>query len=254
MLANIDPDINNMYPNGLTKQCKYYDTSLEFNKTVVLNKNISILHSNICSSINKLNDFIYYIDNLDTTFNFIGLSETWATDSNKDLLSIPGYSHEQCICSNHKRGGGTSLYIHNQIQYKQRDDLTFPKNIYESIFIEVDKSIFNTNRNIIIGEIYNPPSSKLKHFNRNLEKLLNRIKNENKYAFLMGDYNVNTLIEMKSSTTQMQDFSNILSTFYSHKLINLPTRERKQSSTLLDNIYTNIPDCYDTGTSGILHF
>ena len=78
MLANIDPDINNLNPNGLTNQCKYYDTSLEFNKTVILNKNISILHANICSSINKLNDFIYYIDNLDTTFNFIGLSETWA--------------------------------------------------------------------------------------------------------------------------------------------------------------------------------
>ena len=105
MLANIDPDINNLNPNGLTNQCKYYDTTLEFNKTVILNNNISILHANICSSINKLNDFIYYIDNLDTTFNFIGLSETWATDSNKDLLSIPGYSHEQCIRSNHKRGG-----------------------------------------------------------------------------------------------------------------------------------------------------
>ena len=111
-----------------------------------------------------------------------------------------------------KRGGGTSLYIHNQIQYKQRGDLSFPKNIYESIFIEVDKSIFNTNRNVIIGEIYNPPSSKIKYFNTNLEKLLNRIKNEKKYAFLMGDYNVNTLIELKSSTTQMQDFSNIFST------------------------------------------
>ena len=112
------------------------------------------------------------IDNLDTTFNFIGLGETWATDSNKDLLCIPGYSHEQCIRSNHKIGGGTSLYIHNQIQYKQRDDLSFPKNIYESIFIEVDNLIFNTNRNVIISEIYNPPSSKLKHFNTYLEKLI----------------------------------------------------------------------------------
>ena len=47
MLANIDPDINNMNPNGLTNQCKYYDTSLEFTKAVVHNKNISILHTNI---------------------------------------------------------------------------------------------------------------------------------------------------------------------------------------------------------------
>ena len=29
---------------------------------------------------------------------------------------------------------------------------------------------------------------------------------------------------------------------------------RTQTSTLLDNIYTNIPDCYDTGISGILIF
>ena len=70
----------------------------------------------------------------------------------------------------------------------------------------------------------------------------------------MGAYNVNTLIEMKSSTSQMQDFSNIFATFYYHKLIPLPTRERKQSSTLLDNIYTNIPDCCDTSTLGILKF
>ena len=34
----------------------------------------------------------------------------------------------------------------------------------------------------------------------------------------------------------------------------LPTRERKQSSTILDNIYTNIPDCYENGSSGILRF
>ena len=38
----------------------------------------------------------------------------------------------------------------------------------------------------------------------------------------------------------MQDFPNIFSTFYYNKLINLPTRERKQSSTLLDILNTNI--------------
>ena len=67
------------------------------------------------------------------------------------------------------------------------------------------------------------------------------IKHEKKYAFLMGDYNVNSLIEVKSSTTQMQDFSNIFSIFYYHKSINLPTRERTQSSTLLDNIIQIVP-------------
>ena len=68
----------------------------------------------------------------------------------------------------------------------------------------------------------------------------------------MGDFNANTLNELKNSYTHMHDFSNIFSTYYYYKLINLPTREHKQSSKLLDNIYTNIPDCYDNGSSGIL--
>ena len=70
----------------------------------------------------------------------------------------------------------------------------------------------------------------------------------------MGDFNVNTLNELINTSTHMHDFSNKLSTYYYHKLINLPTRERKQSSSLLDNIYTNIRDCYDNGSSGILRF
>ena len=69
----------------------------------------------------------------------------------------------------------------------------------------------------------------------------------------MGDYNINTLNEMQESATLNLEFSNIYSSHYYHKLINLPTREEK-SSTLLDNIYTTIPDCYNTCTSGVLRF
>ena len=53
----------------------------------------------------------------------------------------------------------------------------------------------------------------------------------------MGYFNVNTLNKLKNTSTHMHDFTNIFSTYYYHKLNNLPTRERKPSSTLLDNIY-----------------
>ena len=46
----------------------------------------------------------------------------------------------------------------------------------------------------------------------------------------------------------------MFSSYYYHTLINLPTRQRNQSFSLLDNIYTNIPDCYNTCTSGVLKF
>ena len=43
------------------------------------------------------------------------------------------------------------------------------KKHYKSIFIEVDKTLFNTNRNTIIREIGKSPSSNLKMINENIE-------------------------------------------------------------------------------------
>ena len=63
----------------------------------------------------------------------------------------------------------------------------------------------------------------------------------------MGDYNINTMNEMQVSATVNQEFYNIFLSHYYHKL-NYPPE------TLLDNIYTNIPDCYNTCTSGVLRF
>ena len=66
-----------------------------------------------------------------------------------------------------KKGGGTSLYINKDIQYKHRNDLSLKKH-YESIFIEVE-ILFNTNRNTRIREIYKSQPSNLRTFNIELE-------------------------------------------------------------------------------------
>ena len=94
---------------------------------------------------------MYYVNNLNIKFSFIGISETWANKFNDHILNIQNYNHEQCIRSNKKKGGGTSLYIHNDIQYMTRVDLSLPKTQYESIFIEVEQPIFSTSRNTIVG-------------------------------------------------------------------------------------------------------
>ena len=115
-------------------------------------------------------------------FTFIGVCETWATPLNEDVLNIPGYKHEHYIRSN-KRGGGVSIYILNTIPYKTRNKLSFSTHMLESVFIEVDKSIFKSKRNVIIGEIYRPPSSDKNTFNTELEKLLNKIEKEKNMHF-----------------------------------------------------------------------
>ena len=58
--------------------------------------------------------------------------------------------------------------------------------MFESVFKEVDKSLFKSKCNVIIGEICRPPSSDRKPFNTELEKLLHTIEKDKKYAFFYG--------------------------------------------------------------------
>ena len=70
----------------------------------------------------------------------------------------------------------------------------------------------------------------------------------------MDDYNINTLSELTENTNHTQEFINVLSSNYYHKLINLPTRQRNHSllsssCSLIDNIYSD-----NACTSGVLKF
>ena len=65
---------------------------------------------NICSSINKLRDLEYMLQNLKLNVYLIGFSETWATTMNQDILNIKCYNHEQCLRNNKKKGGGTGIF------------------------------------------------------------------------------------------------------------------------------------------------
>ena len=109
LLTDIDPDINNLNPNGLKNQCKSYDTSSELIKEACFQNNITMLHTNICSSSKKIKDLMYYIDNMNITFSFIGLSETWASETNKDPWLYARTMHS--VQQEERRG---NKFIHTQ--------------------------------------------------------------------------------------------------------------------------------------------
>ena len=44
----------------------------------------------------------------------------------------------------------------------------------------------------------------------------------------------------------------MMSPYNYHKLINAPTRVIKTSSSILDNMYSNVPSVYETGECGTL--
>ena len=88
-----------------------------------------------------------------------------------------------------------------------------------------------------MGVIYGLPGTEMQIFNDNMSSLLNALKNENKYCYLMGDYNVNLLNYGKHKETS--EFVNLFHSYSFISLINKPTRLAGQNATLIDNIFTN---------------
>ena len=235
-LADIDPDIGLFTTNDiLANQTKYYNIP-DFNNTKMDLNNVSILVRNIRSSYKNLDSLKNFIKNLTIKWTFIKITETWGKPNTIEQQFIPGYIHVFDIRSK-RTGGGSSLYINENISYKVRKDLK----LAESAFIEVSKNIFTKNRNIILGVIYRSPDSQLSMFNESLENILIQIDNEKSIAYLSGDFNVNTAEVLSCKSQTIHDFINVYSSFHYHKLINQPTRiilhkNSIKTATLIDNI------------------
>ena len=130
--------------------------SLNLTQPFQLVKYFPFIHANIRSSEANLKEFTYYLNNLNIEFTFIILSETWAKEHNTDMHIIPGYKQISCLRKNAK-GGEVSIYVHNDISYKLRCDIQFDRKHHETAFVEINKRIFNSKRNIILGTIYRSP-------------------------------------------------------------------------------------------------
>ena len=182
-------------------------------------------------------------------FSVIGITETWISDANHSLYEFDDYSHVS-LYRKDKSGGGVSLFIRNGISYFTRQDLDKIDELIECIFIEVDKDIFSTTRNIILGVIYRPPNTSPTDFLKVLSEIMHKLKRENKLCYLMGDYNLDLLKNENHLPT-----SKFLDLMYSCSflpLIHKPTRVTDKTATLIDNIFTNDLQINENIFNGIL--
>ena len=249
-LNDIDPDLNYFITDIRSLNTPYFDDQT-FKEKFKFNNTLSMYHLNIRSLPEHFIEFTAYIEHLNIDFKIIALSETWLKPHHIDYI-IPNYNIENELRIK-RRGGGVSLYIHNSLQYKVRKDLKIgnDQETINSVFVEIDKNTTNTNQNLIVGCIYRPPWVKIADFIRALTPKLEKLKSENKYTLLMGDYNVD-ISPCIESDLAIEEFKNIFSFHHFFPLINQPTRETKSSNTILDNIYCNIPCPFDTCDVGIL--
>ena len=95
------------------------------------------------------------------------------------------------------------------IPFQIRKDLQFTSDHIESLFIEVDKSVFQGKCYVIVGALYKPPRLSIDIFNKPLERVLDIIQKEKEYAFYIGDFNIDIKIELQTVSTFTEEFINL---------------------------------------------
>lgn len=198
---------------------------------------LSAIHINARSLRNNYDNISTFIDSLEHSFSLLCFSETWLTPSDKNLFNIPGYSSEYCHRSEDPYGG-SGLYIHKNIAYKRRLDLSLNVHKCESVWVELDTvPTCDNSYKTVCGTIYRSPSSQLSAFFSAFSLVLDRLSLENKNVIILGDININIL---DASNSVCSEYMSCFSSYGFQSLISVPTRcSNRGSESLLDHILSN---------------
>lgn len=237
-IVNYDKNIEQI--QFIHEKCEYY-TTLD---NLQLNNNFSVIHLNMRSIKNKRDEFLDFLVRSKIQWDVICISETWLKEDIIKYFDIEEYNLF-ASCRQESEGGGTAIYVHTKHDVMERKD--FESKEFETNFIQLKVATKLGVKSILVGEIYRPPNSNNNIFMSFMEKILDTIRQEGKFAVLTGDFNYNLLPDQQNK--HAKDFANLMTSYGYFPIISKATRKQNQSESLLDNIFLN--NLSDYHTSGI---
>ena len=183
------------------------------------NNKLSCMYFNARSIVNKLDELEIYTK--EEELDIIGVTETWLTDEIlTSEFSLEGYTLLRKDRNDvaKTRGGGVALYVKNEINIIERDDINaqlFPESLWCELVFKGEKTL--------LGVCYRPPDS-LAVNNEALYSLINKVGREN--VIIMGDFNFPELRWEgdNSSTMNEHPFITCINDNFLEQLIDKPTR------------------------------
>jgi exonuclease III len=170
--------------------------------------------------------------------SFVAICESWLDSFDVKSFHLDGYKIANFFCRSKKKRGGVLLLVNNNFRHSWKKIKT------KSVECEFEVCAIETtieNKKLKIFLLYRPSNqicnAKMNLFYERLGDLLEQHSNDNSEIILMGDFNVNLLAKNSHSDS----LSDLMQTF-NLKLLNelIPTRVANTSSTLLDQIYSDL--------------
>ena len=221
----------------------------------------SLFNLNVDSINRKFPHIVTFLDTISSKklfFSAITIQEARIDDdSDCKPYEIAGYqlTPQGKVCS---EKGGLLTYVHNAYTSTIRKSLYKKSETYEALYVSITGP--QLKNSITLGNIYRPPRLNnnlytIRHFLREIGPTITKLKKENSFTILSGDYNINLL---KVGENQgYSEFFDYMCTNGFIPSITLPTRFDVKSCSLLDHIWVNRPsksslDTLSEATSAVL--
>ena len=222
--------------------CRYYsvDDFYKLQSKTDKDHNLNIFHSNVNGLDTHFENLHEFLSGSPKDFDVINLTETSQVDEMfKTNVTIEGYT--QFYTPTNSMKGGTCIYVKTIYNAVERTDLKSVHDNFESTWIEIKNS---KSKNIVCGCIYRHPRYDLDEFLKYIEKCLEVLSKENKEVYIAGDFNID-LLKLDNFPSYLEFYNLMTSNDFLPQIIN-PTRVTTNTSTVIDNIYTN---CHENNQS-----
>ena len=205
-------------------------------------------HLNIRSLLHKID--LLRLDLPNSDFDIFSISETWLTNQTEDkLTTIEGYNFAradrktECNNGQIKVGGGLGIYSKTNLQINASlfQHLNISNHLIELQWVVISRP---HTKDILLGNVYRPPSGSPNDALNEIDKVLSIIPNLDKFELLlMGDFNADygTKGALLGLIKQFETANNL------KQMITLPTRIAKQKKSIIDLAFTNIKYCTGFG-------
>lgn len=189
---------------------------------------LTIEHINAQSLLSSLDEVKLLV--IERNIDVLCVSESWLTSHTPDMfINFPNY---KVFRNDNGRGAGTCIYAKSVLN-PILINIDVPKQEgVEDVWIKVQRKKFPS---IIVGCMYRHPKALAASFDY-IQDVFKQVCLQNKKVFILGDFNDDLL-------SKGNKVGKIIKNSSLTQVIDTPTRITSSTSTLLDLIITNTPQC-----------
>ena len=195
----------------------------------VFDETFNVLHINICSFVNKFDQFELFLASLNVNFSCIVIGESWfAEHTVLNNYYLDGF--DLFYSSRSTLGGGVCVYVADRFE---TSDTVVQLPGSEALLLSIS---LRGQAILSLLAIYRTPSGELPSFLADLGAMVQTIKNK---VIIVGDINID-LDPNNELDIHSINYQTLLSSLGFYNVILSPTRYGATKNSLIDHVLTNM--------------